>query len=75
MIAIKNKKIMYCYECAKGGKLHYVSTGLNECIFGHNVHVDLDKQLQLSVMINEIKERKKLEESNYIREFIANEQR
>lgn len=64
---------MYCYECARGGKIHYVPTGFGECAFGHNIHVGLDEQLQISGMIDEIIKRKESEGSNYIREFIANE--
>ena len=46
---------MYCYECAKNGKIHYVPTGYNECAYGHNIHVSLEKKLTISKMIDSIK--------------------
>jgi hypothetical protein len=66
---------MYCYECAKGGKIHYVPAGLGKCVFGHNIYVGLKKELEISEMINEIREQKEHDLYNYVREFIKNERK
>jgi len=66
---------MYCYECARQGKIRYVSLGLGKCTLGHNVHVGLDKELELPNMIEKIINSKKIDDIEYIRTFIQNEKR
>jgi len=64
---------MYCYECAKHGKIQYVPLGLSKCLLRHNVHVGLNEELELENLIDEIIKRKEHDDIDYIRTFIKNE--
>jgi len=67
---------MYCYQCSKGGKITKVLDGDSKCRYNHFAHtLSLDEDIELNEKIAELKARKQNDESNYIREFIANERR
>lgn len=64
---------MYCYRCAKEGKIRYVTDGYRTCLIGHSVHVNLDQEVELPSLIQSIKDRKIDSGMDGIREFIKRE--
>ena len=53
---------MYCYLCAKRGKIRRVLDGLEICDIGHNVHRNLTESVELPKIIENIKDKKSLDE-------------
>jgi len=65
---------MYCYQCAKTGKITKVLDGDSKCKFNHFAYThSLDEDIKLIERIDGLRERRISEESNFIREFISND--